>query len=65
MAEKFKVLLNKLIIIAGQWKTATDDKEKLEKQFSSLLDQIESISKMSREQIIQTLIQHIEGGVKA
>lgn len=63
MAAKFEVLLNKLIIIAGQWQTATDDKEKLEKHFCSLLNQIENLTKMSREQVVQTLIHHIEGGV--
>lgn len=63
MHPTFEVLLKSLVIIAGQWRTATLNKAELEKQFSSTLDKLEKVTGKTREALVQILLQYIEKGV--
>lgn len=53
-------ILNQLIIIAGQWRDVVEV-ESLENQFNYCLNQIQELTGKSREQVVQILLNHIEG----
>lgn len=54
-------LLNQLVIIAGQWRDGIGPIEQLEMEFNQKLSQIQKNTGKSREQVVQILLDHIEG----
>ena len=62
MACRVEGILKKLVIIAGQWKMSAGNKAELESQFSTTLDQAESLTGKSRESVIDMLLVYIEKG---
>lgn len=65
MNKSLDMILNQLILIAGQWRNKDGDLIELENHFNNCLNQIQEITEKSREQVVQMLISHIEGGTKA
>lgn len=57
--------LNQLIVIAGQWRDKAGDVNELENNFNRCLNQIQETTEKSREQVVQILLSHIEGGTQA
>ena len=55
--------LNQLIMIAGQWRYKIGQIQQLEVEFDQHLRKIQEITGKSREQVVQILLDHIEGVV--
>lgn len=55
-------ILNQLIIIAGQWRDKVGENDQFEQRFNQCLNQLQEITGKSREQAVQILLDHIEGG---
>lgn len=54
-------ILNQLIIIAGQWRNKIGEIDQLENQFNQNLNLLQKVTGKSREQVVQILLDHIEG----
>ncbi|MFX3673311.1 MAG: hypothetical protein ACE3JQ_02520 [Paenisporosarcina sp.] len=52
-------ILNRLIIVAGQWKMFGE--EQYEVDFESLLNQLQSKSGLTREKSVDLLLEHLNG----
>lgn len=63
MTGSLDIVLNQLIIIAGQWRDKIADHAELEQQFGQALNELEERTGKSRDQVILILLQYLEGVV--